>query len=141
MARVTADRPTTIDDHGDQFPGAVPPAAASAPRAGAGDRLTRMHAAYVHKVNSVVAADRDGLAHELAESFAAESSGATAGQPDRARRASGRGTPSRGTGGRPPGQAGTRLGRFTRRSLNRLDRYTLDVFNPGAPYRPQAADR
>jgi hypothetical protein len=27
------------------------------------------------------------------------------------------------------------VGRFTRRSLERLDRYTLDVFNPDAPYR------
>ena len=41
-------RTTTLtDDHGDQF--------------------ARMHAAYVQKVNSAEQADRDGLAHELAE--------------------------------------------------------------------------
>ena len=122
------------DDHGDQFPGALPPAPTSTARAGAADRHHRMHAAYVHKVNAVVAADRDGLAHELAEAFAAESSGASAAQPDRARRPSGRGTPIRGASGRPPGQPATRLGRFTRRSLDRFDRYTLDVFNAGAPH-------
>ena len=133
---MSTHRTTPIDDHGDQFPGAVPPAHATAPRPGAGDVLPRMHAAYVHKVNSVVGADRDGLALELADAFAAES--AVAGQPDRIRRATGRGTPSRDGSGRPPGSAGTRLrrvGGFTRRSLERFDRYTLDVFNAG-PDRP-----
>ena len=134
---MSTHRTTPIDDHGDQFPGAVPPAHATAPRPGAGDVLPRMHAAYVHKVNSVVGADRDGLALELAEAFATES--AVAGQPDRARRTPGRGTPSRNGSGRPPGSARTRLRRvsgFTRRSLDRFDRYTLDVFNAG-PGRPQ----
>jgi hypothetical protein len=32
------------------------------------------------------------------------------------------------------------MGRFTRRSLDRFDRYTLEAFNPGPPYR-SAADR
>jgi hypothetical protein len=48
-------------------------------------------------------------------------------------------TPVRTHGGRPPGQAATglaRMTRFTRRSLARLDRYTLEVFNPGPPFRP-----
>jgi hypothetical protein len=97
-----------------------------------------MHAAYVHKVNALVAADRHGLARELAAAFATESSGAAAAQPDRPRRASGRGTPSRGASGRPPGQAATRLGRFTRRSLDRFDRYSLKVFNGGQPRRSES---
>jgi hypothetical protein len=29
------------------------------------------------------------------------------------------------------------MGRFTRRSLDRFDRYTLEVFNPVSPYRPK----
>jgi hypothetical protein len=29
------------------------------------------------------------------------------------------------------------MGRFTRRSLARFDRYTLEVFNPAPPFRPQ----
>jgi hypothetical protein len=44
-------------------------------------------------------------------------------------------------GSRPPGQASTglaRIGRFTRRSLARFDRYTLEVFNAGSPLRPQS---
>ena len=138
---MNTDRPTPVDDHGDQFPGAVPPAGNTAQRPGSGDQFARMHAAYVHKVNSVVETGRHGLAHELAEAFAAEFSGTAAAQRDRTRQASGRGTPSRSAGGRPPGQAGTRLGRFTRTSLRRFDRYTLDVFNPGAPNRPQPSDR
>ena len=36
----------------------------------------------------------------------------------------------------------SRMGRFTRRSLDRFDRYTLEVFNPASPYPPNArADR
>ena len=110
------------DDHGDQFPGALP---LSLPRPQSTERLVRMHADYLHKANSLVEAGRDDLAHELAESFAEESAGA--------RRPAGRRTPTRGEGGRRP-KAATRLGRITRSSLRRLDRYTLDVFNPGAPY-------
>jgi hypothetical protein len=48
--------------------------------------------------------------------------------------------PVRTHGARPPGQAAsglTRMSRFTRRSLARFDRYTLEVFNPGPPFRPQ----
>jgi hypothetical protein len=140
---VTSAPPTPIsDDHGDQFPGAVPARTTPARSHEAGDRLVRMHAAYVQKVNSVVEAGRDGLAHELAQTFAEESSGGSAtgahvGSP-RGRRAAGRPTPSRGSSGRPPGQATTRLGtvgRFTRSSIERFDRYTLEVFNAGSPYR------
>ena len=52
----------------------------------------------------------------------------------------GRHSAARTHGSRPPGQATTglaRMGRFTRRSLARFDRYTLEVFNPGPPFRPQ----
>jgi hypothetical protein len=116
------------DDHGDQFPGAVP-APDATHGAAPNDRMVRMQAAYLHKANSLVEAGRDDLAHELAESFAEESAGASTG----ARRAAGLRTPTRDQGGRRP-EADNRLGRFTRRSLRRFDRYTLDVFNPGAPY-------
>ena len=81
-----------MDDHGDQFPGAVPPAGTSVPRPGAGDAFPRMNTAGMHE------------------------------------------------GGRPRLSADTRLrrmGEFTRRSLDRFDRYTLDVFNAGSPARPQ----
>ena len=112
------------DDHGDQFPGAVP-AKAPSHRATADEQIVRMHADYLQKANSLVESGRDDLALELAESFAQESGSA--------RRSAGRRTPTRGQRGRRP-EAGTRLGRLTRSSLHRLDRYTLDVFNPGAPY-------
>ena len=128
---MTTYRPTPVDDHGDQFPGAVPPAGATAPRPGAGDALPQMHAASVHEINDVVGTGRDDLALELAEEFAAES--AVARQTERVHRTTGRGTPSRDESGRPPRSAGTRL----RRSLERFDRYTLDVFNAGAPYDPR----
>ena len=85
---MTTARPMPLtDDHGDQFPGAVP-APAPAPAQDPSDRLVRMHAAYVHKVNAVVAAGNDDLAHELADSFDQESAGRhgvrrpTAGPPD-----------------------------------------------------------
>jgi hypothetical protein len=137
---MSSERPTPInDDHGDQFPGALPARTASAPSPGVEDRLVRMHAAYVEKVNSVVQAGRDDLAHELAETFDEESSGthSPGGHINlaRSRRAAGRGAPNRSRNGRAPGQSATRVGRFTRRSLERFDRYTLDVFNPGSPYR------
>jgi hypothetical protein len=142
---VTSARPAPInDDHGDQFPGAVPAAApAASPVDGAQHRMVRMHAAYLHKANSLVEAGRDGLAHELSATFVEETSAAPAGTHDDAahpRRAAGRRTPTRTSSGRPPGQADTRLGRMgrlTRKSLDRFDRYTLEVFNPGAPYRPR----
>lgn len=121
------------DDHGDQFPGALPAPESAAPSP-TSERHVRMRAAYVHKVNSAVQAGRDGLAHELAErTFAEETADA-----DAVRRTAGRRTPPRTPGGRPPGQAASplgRMGRFTRRSLKRFDRYTLDVFNSGAPDR------
>jgi len=93
----------------------------------------RMHAAYVQKVNSVVEADREGLAHELAQAFAEES--ATGPHGESGRRTAGGRTPDRGPYGRRPGRPTTRLGRITRSSLDRFDRYTLEVFNAGSPYR------
>ncbi|NEK84584.1 hypothetical protein GCU60_02225 [Blastococcus saxobsidens] len=124
---MTRARPAPItDDHGDQFPGAVPFSPA-APAAAASERLVRMHATYVQKVNSVVGAGRDDLVEELALSFAEESGDGrrTSASPDR--RPAGR-----SRGGRGPG----RVGGFTRRSLERFDRYTLEVFNAGTPTRP-----
>jgi hypothetical protein len=96
--------------------------------------MVRMHAAYAQKANSLVQGGREDLAHELSESFVAESAGA---QPD-ARREPGRRTPTRDANGRRPGGGESRLrrmGRVTRSSLARFDRYTLDVFNAGSPYR------
>ena len=92
---MTSARPTSInDDHGDQFPGALPARTLSRrPQ----DRLVRMPAAS----------------------------------------RTGRRAPSHGQHVRPTGQATTqlsRMGRFTR-SLERFDRYTLEVFNAGTPYR------
>jgi hypothetical protein len=128
------------DDHGDQFPGALPAAGVpdTAHRAAADERIVRMHAAYVQKANSLVEAGRESLAHELADTFAEESTGARP-EPSSTRRVAGRRTPTRGQGGRRP-EADSRVGRMsriTRSSLDRFDRYTLDVFNPRTPYRPQ----
>ncbi|TFV89498.1 hypothetical protein [Blastococcus sp. CT_GayMR16] len=130
------------DDHGDRFPGALPTEATSAPSrpAGAEERLVRMHAAYAQKINSAVQADREDLAHELATTTFAEDPAVDLSDHDltRERRTAGRRSPDSTRGGRPPGQAPTgltRMGRFTRRSLDRFDRYTLEVFNPGSPYR------
>jgi hypothetical protein len=80
------------------------------------DRLARMHQAYVGKVNALVAAGREGLAHELAEAYRAESAVADATVAPAAPRS--------------PGV----WSRRTRDSLRRFDRYTLEVFNPGPPY-------
>jgi hypothetical protein len=80
------------------------------------DHLAQVHEAYVGKVNALVAAGRDGAVRELAEAY------------DEDRAAAGR--PAANAGPRPV----ERL-RRTRDSLRRFDRYTLDVFNPGAPYR------
>jgi hypothetical protein len=125
---VTSARPTPInDDHGDQFPGALPARTTSAPSPGANERLVRMRSAYV-RANPAVAADRAGPAHEPAQTPAGA-------HLDRGRRVVGRPTPSRGQSGRRPGRAASRIGRFTRSSLERFDRYTLEVFNPGAPCR------
>jgi hypothetical protein len=125
------------DDHGDQFPGAVPAPAATTRRTATHGSTVRMHAAYAQKANSLVQAGRDDLAHELAEAFVEESAGTPA-EPAGARRAAGRRTPTRGRGGRRPESDSrlARMGRITRSSLNRFDRYTLDVFNAGSPYRP-----
>ena len=111
ISRHTTTLNTLNDDHGDQFPGALP--ATSAP-AGADEQFGRMHAAYVQKVNAAVQADREGLAHELAERTFAEES---------------RDPAAHGARQRPIGE---RLGRFAR-ALDRFDAYTLEVFNPGAP--------
>jgi hypothetical protein len=54
----------------------------------------------------------------------------------------GRRAPARGHRGRPATARG-RISRLTRRSLERFDRYTLDVFNPRPPhalYAPQSGD-
>ena len=125
------------DDHGDQFPGALPAPGMTdtTHHTAADERIVRMHAAYVQKANSLVEAGRESLAHELAEAFAQESAGADTGLAG-TRRAVGRRTPTRRQGGRRP-EADTRLGRMgrvTRSSLHRFDRYTLDVFNAGSPY-------
>ena len=130
---MSTPRPTTIDDHGDQFPGALPPTPTTTPRPGAADQFTQMHSAYVYKVNALVSADRHDLARELAEAFPTEPS-AVGARPDRTTRTSGRGTPVRRDSARPA----ARLGRFTRRSLDRFDRYTLDVFNAGHLRRPDS---
>ncbi|MCW2739881.1 MAG: hypothetical protein JWR45_303 [Blastococcus sp.] len=126
------------DDHGDQFPGALPAlgSADTARNAGADERMVRMHAAYAQKANSLVQAGREDLAHELSQTFVDEAAGQHA-EPVPPRRAAGRRTPTRGRSGRRP-EADSRLGRMgriTRSSLNRFDRYTLEVFNSGSPYR------
>ncbi len=75
------------DDHGDQFPGALPARTPSSPaRSGGANRLVRMRSARVQERATTL----------------------------------------------------TRLGQSTRRSLQRFDRYTLDVFNPGHPFRTHA---
>ncbi len=119
------------DDHGDQFPGAVP--ATTVPTAarptGADDRLIRMSAAYSEKINAAVQADRMDLAQELAERTFVEEVSGSADDLSPVRRPAGR----RSHGGRPPTALG-RMGKLTRRSLHRFDRYTLDVFNPRPPH-------
>jgi hypothetical protein len=100
------------DDHGDQFPDAVPgQGVPTATRpAGAQERLVRMSAA------------------------------ATDNAP--VQRPAGRRTPPRSHGDRPA-TTQSRMGRLTRRSLERFDRYTLDVFNPRPPhalYAPRSHD-
>ena len=139
-------RPTPInDDHGDQFPGALPARAAAAPTrpAGAEKRLVRMPALYVQKADSAAQAGCEGPARELAaepavaESTVEHGSGAHL-DPTREHRTAGRRSPGGTRGGRRPGSGAstlTRMGRLTRRSLEGLDRYTLDVFNPGPPFR------
>jgi hypothetical protein len=123
MSMTTTGRLTPMtDDHGDQFAGAVP---APTPARRPASDVVRMQAEYLYKANSLVEAGRDDLAYELAESFALES-----GNP---RRAAGRRSPTRGQDGRRP-EGDNRIGRITRRSLSRFNRYALDVFNPGAPY-------
>ena len=69
------------DDHGDQFPGALPAPGMTdtTHHTAADERIVRMHAAYVQKANSLVEAGRESLAHELAEAFAQESAGADTG--------------------------------------------------------------
>lgn len=113
-----------------RFPGSEPAPIAHLPRhCTAGQRLLRMHATYVHKLNSLVEADRPDLADELATAFAQESAGTR-----RAPRLQDRRT---GKGRRGPGRTrrATAPGRV-RRLLHRFDRYTLEVFNAGTPVRP-----
>jgi hypothetical protein len=82
-------------------------------------RIERMHRAYTGKVNALVAEGRDGLSYELAEAYRKESAGEGATEaPGAARRSAG-------------------WTRRTREAVRRFDRYTLDVFNPGTPYRPR----
>jgi hypothetical protein len=109
------------DDSGDQFPGAVPATTPATGRpTGADDRLVRMNAAYVQKVNAAVQADRENLAYELAEhTFPEEMSGSGTAPGAFPGRMSGR--RSRGRGHRPPTTLG-RIGRFPRRSPGRSDR-------------------
>jgi hypothetical protein len=83
----------------------------------ADDRLRDVHAAYVHKVNSLVATGDDDLALELAHAFSEEADGS-----------------ARSLRAERPG----RVSSFARNSLARFDRYTLDVFNAGTPTRPGA---
>jgi len=123
------------DDYGDRFPEAI-----SAPRPArhttADERIVRMHAAYVQKANFLVEAGQEELVHELAQAFEEETAGGSR-EATGARRAAGRRSPTRGQGGRRP-EADSRLGRMsriTRSSLDRFDRYTLDVFNAGSLYR------
>lgn len=80
------------------------------------------HADHVRKVNALLEAGRDELAHELADTLAAE----TAGSPS-SRHLADRRAPAR--------RRRDRLTTLTRRSWERFDRYTLDVFNAGSPYR------
>lgn len=119
------------DDHGDQFPGALP--AATTPPADlpapADDRLVRMNAAYTAKINAAVQAGRENLAHELAERTFAEELAA----PDTAVGPTRRPAGHRSRGHRPPTALG-RMRTLTRRSLRRFDSYTLDVFNPRPPH-------
>jgi hypothetical protein len=130
MTYVISEPTPMTDDHGDQFPGALPARPAAAPSA-ASERHVRMRPAHVHRVDSAVRADWERTAVE--ESSAPPVAG------DLIRRTAGRRSPARTHGGRPPGQPAStlsRMGRFTRRSLTRFDRYALDLFDPGAPYRP-----
>lgn len=133
---MNAERLPLNDDHGDQFPGALPAAGTVLPRHEAGDeRLVRMRAAYVHKVNSVVEAGRDDLADELATAFAEESSAPRSPQVRTRRPSGGRGTPARTRTGSPTTRSAT-PGGGVRAMMRRIDRYTLDVFNAGTPTRP-----
>src|SRR5215218_8207524 len=130
---MTSVRPTTTEDFGDQFPGAVPAPATTEPTGRSDERIVRMHAAYAQKANSLMQAGREDLAHELSDSFVEESAGT-----QHARRDAGRRTPTRDDRGRRPGTGEsrlTRMSRLTRSSIDRFDRYTLDVFNAGSPYR------
>jgi len=123
------------DDHGDRFPGALP-APDSAPRGqGTDERIVRMHAAYVRKANAVVEAGRDGLADELATTFAEEVSAARRTTSPSRRAGAGSGTPARGRTGGPTSRSAT-PGGGVRALIRRLDRYTLEVFNAGTPTRP-----
>ena len=128
---MNAERLPLNDDNGDQFPGALPAPATFLPRHEAADeRLVRMRAAHLFKINSAVEADRADLVDELATSFSHETSDLRS--PDARTRRPSRGTPGRTRSGGPASRA---AGGTVRAMLRRLDRYTLDVFNPPSPYR------
>jgi hypothetical protein len=104
------------------------------PATEADERLASLHDAYVEKVSAAVTAGRDDLVHEFAAAFereAAELTGASAGARRLERRPTRWGLRAR-TGATTP--AGNRTSR-TRETLRRFDRYTLEVMNPGHPYR------
>ncbi|WP_104523994.1 hypothetical protein [Blastococcus atacamensis] len=131
---MNAERLPLNDDHGDQFPGALPAPRTVLPRHDAADeRLVRMRTAYVYKIDSAVEVDRENLADELATSFAHEAS-ALRFSDARPRRPS-RGTPARTRTGSPASRA-TAAGGTMRALIRRFDRYTLKVFNAGTPTRP-----
>ena len=89
------------------------------------DRNARLHDAYARKVSNAVAADRDDLVREFAQAYAAETGQLGTTPPGHLlERRSGRRAPR-------PGSWTARAGE----SLRRFDRYTLEVMNPGHPYR------
>ncbi|MCA0143692.1 hypothetical protein [Blastococcus sp. LR1] len=129
---MNAERLPLNDDHSDRSPGALPAPPPALPRHEAADeRLVRMRAAYIHKINSAVEADREDLADELAASFRHEA--AALRSPEARTRRSSRGTPARTRTGRPASRA---TGGTVRAVFQRFDRYTLQVFNAGTPTRP-----
>ena len=98
------------------------------PTTEADTRQARLHDAYAQKVSSAVAADRDDLVREFAQAYAAET-----GQT---------GTTSPGhLLERRSGRRALRSGGWTARAgetLRRFDSYTLQVMNPGHPYRARS---
>jgi hypothetical protein len=98
------------------------------PTTQADDRLSHLHDAYVAKVNAALDAGRDDLVREFAQAFDEESAELTG--VHTLDRRPGRRTPHT----RAPRAAAPATSRV-RASLRRFDRYTLEVMNPGHPYR------